>query len=62
MSIIFHITSVKCIKYKKTLNDSSTDPETVLQWSPLIRTVLLPSNSVLTREVSFGEREHYIYS
>ncbi len=28
---------------------------------PLIRTPLLPSNSVLIREVSFGEREHYIY-
>ncbi len=29
---------------------------------PLIRTPLLTNNSVLTREVSFGEREHYIHS
>ncbi len=29
---------------------------------PLIRTPLLPSNSVLIREVSFGEGEHYIHS
>ena len=29
---------------------------------PLIRTPLLPNNSVLMREVSFGEREHYIHS
>ncbi len=29
---------------------------------PLIRTPLLPNNSVLIREVSFGEREHYIHS
>ncbi len=29
---------------------------------PLIRTPLLPSNSVLIREVSFGEREHYVHS
>ncbi len=28
---------------------------------PLIRTPLLPNNSVLIREVSFGEREHYIH-
>ncbi len=30
--------------------------------SLLIRTPLLPSNSVLFREVSFGETEHYTYS
>ena len=29
---------------------------------PLIRTPLLPNSSVLIREVSFGEREHYMYS
>ncbi len=29
---------------------------------PLIRMPLLPNNSVLIREVSFGEREHYIHS
>ncbi len=29
---------------------------------PLIRTPFLPNNSVLIREVSFGEREHYIHS
>ena len=29
---------------------------------PLIGTPLLPNNSVLIREVSFGEREHYIHS
>ncbi len=28
---------------------------------PLIRTLLLPNNSVLIKEVSFGEREHYIH-
>ncbi len=28
----------------------------------LIMTPLLPKNSVLTREVSFGERENYIHS
>ncbi len=27
-----------------------------------IRTPLLPSNSVLIREVSFGEREHHMHS
>ncbi len=27
---------------------------------PLIRTPLLPTNSVLFREVSFGEREHHM--
>ena len=30
--------------------------------SPLIGTPLLPKNSVLIREVSFGEREHYMHS
>ncbi len=29
---------------------------------PLLRPPLLPNNSVLIREVSFGEREHYIHS
>ncbi len=29
---------------------------------PLIRTPLLPRNSVLTREVSFGERQHHMQS
>ncbi len=29
---------------------------------PLIRTPLLPNNSVLIRGVSFGEREHYVHS
>ncbi len=29
---------------------------------PLIRTPLLPNNSVLIREVSFGEREYYIHN
>ncbi len=28
----------------------------------LIRTPLMPNNSVLIREVSFDVREHYIYS
>ncbi len=27
-----------------------------------MRTPLLPNSSVLIREVSFGEREHYTYS
>ncbi len=30
--------------------------------SPLIRTPLLPNNSLLLREVSFGEREHHMHS
>ncbi len=29
---------------------------------PLIRTPLLPQNSVLIREVSFAEREHHMHS
>ncbi len=29
---------------------------------PLIGTPLLPNNSVLIREVSFGDREHHMYS
>ncbi len=28
---------------------------------PLVETALLPNNSVLITEVSFGESEHYMY-
>ncbi len=33
-----------------------------VQQSPLIGTPLLPRNSALIREVSFGEREHHMHS
>ncbi len=34
----------------------------VIQWPHLIKTPLRPKNSVLIREVPFGEREYYIHS
>ncbi len=47
-----------------TTNDRFYNSITILNYSntPLIRTPLLPQNSVLIREVSFGEREQYIHS
>ncbi len=42
----------------------SIDDFSPVQYSipPLIRTPLLPNNSVLIREVSFGKREHHMHS
>ncbi len=37
-------------------------PLDIFSRPPLIRTPLLPKNSVLFREVSFGEREHHMHS
>ncbi len=55
--------SLECIRRPmKLLKKVGTWSGKPKQETPLIRTPLLSNNSVLIREVSFGERENYMDS
>ncbi len=46
--------------YESVLDSKA--PKTKYRSPSLIKTPLLPNNSVLFKQVSFGEREHHMYS